>query len=64
MFWAENVSIMNLVSPDFALTHKQVSDIYLLGLAASHQGKLATLDQDIPVTAVSNAQHSLEILSA
>ena len=63
IFWAEDISITNLLAPDFALTHKQVTDLYLLGLAASKGGKLATLDQRIPVTAVSNAEFALEIIS-
>ncbi|MCZ7670055.1 MAG: VapC toxin family PIN domain ribonuclease [Chloroflexi bacterium] len=61
-FWAEDVSIMNLITPNFALTHKQVTDVYLLGLAVSNGGKLATFDQRIPITAVSDAYHSLELL--
>ncbi len=63
-FWAEDISITDLLAPEFALTHKQVTDLYLLGLAVSNKGKLATLDQRIPVTAVTGAQQSLELLSA
>jgi hypothetical protein len=63
-FWAEDISIMNVIAPGVVFTHKQLTDLYLLGLAVSKQEKLATLDRRIPVTAVPGAQESLEILSA
>jgi len=33
-----------------------LTDLYLLGLAAKHDGRLVTFDQGIPISAVSNAK--------
>ena len=38
------------------LSSRQVTDAYLLALAVAHGGRLVTLDQRIPVAAVSNAE--------
>ena len=35
--------------------HRQLTDIYLLGLASTHSGRLATFDRTIPVKAVVGA---------
>jgi uncharacterized protein len=34
---------------------RQVTDIYLLALAAAHQGRFVTFDRSIPVQAVARA---------
>ena len=44
------------------ITHAQVSDVYLLGLAVHKEGKLATLDQHIPASAVRGGEAALEII--
>ena len=41
---------------------EQVTDAYLLGLAALKGEKLATLDQNIPIDAVEGGQDALEII--
>ena len=37
---------------------RQVTDLYLLGLAVSHQAGLATFDESIPLSAVIGAEPS------
>ena len=56
-FWADNVSLLDTAL--FERTHmlgpKQLTDIYLLGLAVRNGGRLATLDRTIPIAAVRGA---------
>jgi toxin-antitoxin system PIN domain toxin len=61
-FWAEEISILQILDPDAIITHVQVTDVYLLGLAVSKRGKLATLDQRIPVDAVRGGGKALELI--
>jgi toxin-antitoxin system PIN domain toxin len=61
-FWAENISLRNLLLQDVALTHNQVTDLYLLGLAVHKEGKLATLDQHIPSMAIQGGAGALEVI--
>jgi toxin-antitoxin system PIN domain toxin len=61
-FWAEDLSILQLLEPDAIITHVQVTDVYLLGLAVHRKGKLATLDQRIPVDAVRNGRKALDLI--
>ena len=35
---------------------RQLTDVYLLGLAALHEGRLATFDRSIPLKAVPGAR--------
>ena len=59
-FWADAVSMADdaVFAPRMIRGHKQVSDAYLLGLAASRRGAFATLDQSIPLGAVKGATRS------
>ncbi len=56
-FWADDVSLLNRrlfrVAP---ATHRQVTDIYLLGLAKKKGGRLATFDGRIPLSPVVGAE--------
>lgn len=56
-FWTDAVSLSDtkLFEPSFIRGHRQVSDIYLLGLAKKMGGYLATFDQGIPLAAVIGA---------
>jgi toxin-antitoxin system PIN domain toxin len=56
-FWADSVSLVDrdLFDPRFLRGHRQVTDVYLLGLAARRGGRLATFDRTIPVRAVPGA---------
>lgn len=52
--WTDAVSLTDdaLFTPKFISGHRQVTDIYLLGLARKMGGRLATFDRTIPVKAV------------
>ena len=66
-FWADEVSFRDsrLFAPTAPATHRQVTDVYLLGLAKRKGGRLATFDGSIPLTAVTDATRAhLEIIPA
>lgn len=52
--WTDSVSLTDssLFAPQFIGGHRQVTDVYLLGLAKKMGGRLATFDRTIPVKAV------------
>ena len=56
-FWSESVSIRDrkLFDSAFLSGHRQVTDMYLLGLARRMNGRLATFDRTIPLQAVRGA---------
>ena len=62
-FWSEDVSILQILEPDAIITHAQITDVYLLGLAVHKSGKLATLDQRIAVGAVRGGREALELIT-
>jgi toxin-antitoxin system PIN domain toxin len=64
IFWAEDLSILNILEPDAIITHTQITDVYLLALAVHHNGKLATLDHRIPVEAARGGRGALELITA
>jgi len=61
-FWTEDLSVLEILEPDTIITHTQITDIYLLGLAVNKKNKLATLDQRIPADAIRNGRQALELL--
>ncbi len=61
-FWPEEVSLLDLVLPGATLSHSQVTDIFLLGLAARKGGKLATFDRHIPGQGVPGGEEALEVI--
>jgi uncharacterized protein len=61
-FWTEDISVLQILEPDAIITHVQVTDVYLLGLAVHKRGKLATLDQRIPVDAVRGGRTAVELI--
>ncbi len=56
-YWRSEVSILDATLFDHSRIHgpRQLTDIYLLGLAARHGGRLVTFDQTIALTAVKTA---------
>jgi toxin-antitoxin system PIN domain toxin len=56
-FWPDSVSLADtrVFNASIIRGHRQVSDIYLLGLAAHEGGALATFDRTIPLAAVRGA---------
>lgn len=67
VFWAESVSLTDtkLFNAPLIRGHRQVSDVYLLGLAKKMRGYLATFDAGIPLSAVIGAaRNNLAVISA
>jgi len=65
-FWTETLSLSDRACFDlsFVGSHRQITDIYLLGLAAKVAGRLATFDRTIPLKAVVAATpEMLEVIS-
>lgn len=56
-FWSGDISLLDakLFDHDRILGPKQLTDIYLLGLAVKNGGRLVTFDRAIPVKAVRQA---------
>jgi uncharacterized protein len=66
-FWADAVSLRDetIFNPALIAGHRQISDIYLLGLARKMGGRLATFDRSIALGAVVGATRAnLAIVSA
>ena len=64
VFWPDSVSVCgDAFQPRYVQGHRQLSDVYLLGLAVANGGRLATFDRNVPLRAVSGAgpQH-LEVV--
>jgi predicted nucleic acid-binding protein len=61
-FWPQDVRLIDVLDPTTAVTHSQVTDLYLLGLAAHHGGKLATLDSRINATAVRGGREAMFVI--
>lgn len=67
LFWPDGVSLRDerLFAWTGAVTHQQVTDVYLLGLAKHQGGRLATFDRRIPLAAVAGAEREhLEVIPA
>jgi len=62
-FWSEEISIRSLLQPGAVLTHSQITDVFLLGLAVHKGGKLATFDQRIPASTVPGGRDALEVIA-
>lgn len=65
-FWPDAVSIRDqaLFNVLMARGHRQLTDVYLLGLAVKRGGRLVTFDQSIPMGAVHGATRaSLEVIA-
>jgi uncharacterized protein len=56
-FWPSDVSLLeaDVLTPHATITHRQLTDIYLLALAVRHDGCLATFDTSIPLSVVKGA---------
>lgn len=49
-FWPDDLSIADAMKPPIPVgSHRQISDAYLLALAAAHDGVLATFDRGIAI---------------
>jgi hypothetical protein len=66
-FWPDSVSLADarVFDPALIRGHKQITDVYLLGLAKSAGGALATFDRTISLGAVKGATKvNLQVISA
>jgi uncharacterized protein len=56
-FWPDDASLLDASAFDHSKIHgpRQLTDLYLLGLAVKHQGRFVTLDGQIALSAVKNA---------
>ncbi len=67
VFWEDAVSLRDerLFRRARAPTHRQLTDVYLLGLAKKKGGRLVTFDARIPLTAViGTGEDHLEVIPA
>ena len=65
VFWSDNISLLDELhfNHHTILSHKQLTDIYLLGLAVAHGGCLVTFDRHIALSHVVGAsKHHLIVL--
>jgi uncharacterized protein len=65
-FWPADLSLRDKSRFKLSgVTHRQITDVYLLALATGKDGRLATFDRRIPVRAVIGAdQERLEVIPA
>lgn len=65
-FWSDDLSLLDPGRVDAAAieTHAQVTDSYLLALATSRGGKLATFDRRLSVRAVPRGRQALHVIQA
>jgi toxin-antitoxin system PIN domain toxin len=64
-FWPDSLSLLDSAFVDVNLlpSARHITDAYLLALAASHSGKLATIDRKLSTMAVRNGAQHLELIS-
>lgn len=66
-YWSESISLTDdrYFNASAIHGHKQITDIYLLGLATAEGGVFATFDQSVPLAAVRGAtKANLQVISA
>lgn len=58
-FWPDDISLLDAGHFDTSRVHgpRQITDAYLLALAAAHGGRLVTFDDGIALAAVRSARH-------
>ena len=63
-FWSDDLSLAgsDLVDPARILTSAQVTDTYLLALAKSNGGRLATFDRRLSAVAVKGGKAALHVI--
>ena len=67
VFWPDEISLRHedLFAAHLPVTHRRITDVYLLGLATRRRGRLVTFDRTIPLGAVIGAgPDALVILAA
>lgn len=67
VFWEDSLSFRDerVFERPVPIAHRQLTDVYLLGLAKSRAGRLASFDRRIPLSAVLRAgEGDLELIPA
>lgn len=64
VFWPDDISSRDFLTPTMQLTSKEFPDLYLLALAMEHGGKLATFDEDVPAHIIPGGANALELIPA
>ncbi len=67
VFWPDSVSVRDAgrFRWNHVQGHRQLTDVYLLALSVSYEGRLATFDSTISLNSVQGAEpHNLELLAA
>lgn len=67
VFWADSISVRDRARFHWnhVQGHRQLTDVYLLALSVSSEGRLATFDSAISIRSVQGAKpHHLELLAA
>jgi toxin-antitoxin system PIN domain toxin len=64
-FWSDGVSLLNqkIVNQSHLLNSADVTDSYLLLLARTHNGQLATFDRRLVTDAVIDGMHALHVIA-
>jgi uncharacterized protein len=63
-FWPDSISLVegDMVDPALLSSHGRVTDSYLVALARSNKGKLATLDQKLATGVVAEGKTALALI--
>jgi len=63
-FWPDKISVADkaFFASELLSSHSRVTDSYLLALANSNGGRLATMDQKLATEVVPNGKASLELI--
>ena len=63
-FWSDDISLLDgtRFDVDKLLSHRQLTDSYLLALALAHGGQLASLDRRLSVSAVRGGRNGLHLI--
>jgi toxin-antitoxin system PIN domain toxin len=64
VFWPDDISLVDSVhiNPAHIATSGQVTDVYLLALAAAHGGRLASFDRRMGTNAVKGGKAALHLI--
>jgi len=64
-FWPDDVTLCDTRLFTLGVGWRQLTDVYLLGLAVRHDGRLATFERSIPLKAVRGASAAhLQVIAA
>jgi hypothetical protein len=62
-FWADDYSIVDgTVDLSRLAGHKQITDLYLLGLAVRRKGRFSSVDRHIPAELVRGGSEAYEVV--